>query len=138
MSRGNCSYRSRFLPLGSPGFCRGGHTTSVTLVIAYDPEPQGRSDPKGVKVDKAKGDHKTDHPYVCANFDWWPDEKCDYGNCSWVGNGINKLDFDNKVLQQAATALSKNQYGLLRIGGSLQDHIRFVYAPTLTPTQMNS
>ena len=66
-----------------------------------------------------------EHPYVCANFDWWPNEKCDYGNCSWVGNGINKLDFDNKVLQQAATALSKNKHGLLRIGGSLQDHIRF-------------
>ena len=19
------------------------------------------------------------HPFVCANFDWWPNEKCDYG-----------------------------------------------------------
>ena len=28
-----------------------------------------------------------DHPFVCVNFDWWPNEKCDYGNCSWVDNG---------------------------------------------------
>ena len=41
-----------------------------------------------------------DHPYVCANFDWWPDSKCDYGNCSWVGNGVNKIDFENKILIQ--------------------------------------
>ena len=41
-----------------------------------------------------------DHPYVCANFDWWPDSKCDYGNCSWVGNGVNKIDFQNKILIQ--------------------------------------
>ena len=72
-----------------------------------------------------------EHPFVCANFDWWPDEKCDYGNCSWVGNGINKLDFDNEVLQAAATALSTSStgyganFGLLRIGGSLQDHINY-------------
>ena len=41
-----------------------------------------------------------DHPYVCSNFDWYPDTKCDYGNCSWIGNGMNKIDFENKVLIQ--------------------------------------
>ena len=41
-----------------------------------------------------------EYPYVCANFDWWPDSKCDYGNCSWVGNGVNKIDFENKILIQ--------------------------------------
>ena len=80
-----------------------------------------------------------DHPYVCANFDWWPDTKCDYGNCSWVGNGVNKIDFENKILIQviysflnwiifsfqAATALSQNLHGLLRIGGSLQDSVTY-------------
>ena len=40
------------------------------------------------------------YPYVCSNFDWYPDTKCDYGNCSWVGNGLNKIDFENKVLVQ--------------------------------------
>ena len=41
-----------------------------------------------------------DYPYVCSNFDWYPDTKCDYGNCSWVGNGLNEIDFKNKVLIQ--------------------------------------
>ena len=40
------------------------------------------------------------YPYVCSNFDWYPDTKCDYGNCSWVGNGLNKIDFKNKILIQ--------------------------------------
>jgi len=68
-----------------------------------------------------------DHPYVCSNFDWWPDAKCDYGNCSWVGNGINNLDFENPVLKQAARALSGNlnKFGILRIGGSLEDQINY-------------
>ena len=41
-----------------------------------------------------------DYPYVCSNFDWYPGTKCDYGNCSWVGNGLNHIDFENKVLIQ--------------------------------------
>ena len=90
------------------------------------------------------------HPFVCANFDWWPNEKCDYGqvlsflkyflnklrkivyrNCSWVDNGINKINFDDQILQQAAKALTFSglgigaEFGLLRIGGSLQDHINY-------------
>ena len=50
-----------------------------------------------------------DHPYVCANFDWWPDSKCDYGNCSWVGNGVNKIDFENKILIQVINSFWKFQ-----------------------------
>ncbi|KAL0451831.1 UNVERIFIED_CONTAM: Heparanase-like protein 3 [Sesamum latifolium] len=25
----------------------------------------------------------TDENFICATLDWWPPEKCDYGNCSW-------------------------------------------------------
>ena len=69
---------------------------------------------------------------MCANFDWWPDDKCDYGNCSWTGNGLNKINFDDVVLRQAARALAETgkrpgAYGLLRVGGSLQDHIKYAH-----------
>ena len=40
-----------------------------------------------------------------------------------MGDGLNNLDLENPVLQQAARALSineKHDYGLLRIGGTLQ------------------
>ena len=66
-----------------------------------------------------------EHPFVCVNLDWWPDSKCDYGNCSWSGAGINKLDFENEVLVQAAIALSGDSFALLRVGGTLQDHIHY-------------
>ena len=46
---------------------------------------------------------------MCANFDWWPDDKCDYGNCSWTGNGLNKINFDDVVLRQAARALAETE-----------------------------
>ena len=72
-----------------------------------------------------------EHPFVCVNFDWWPDLKCDYGNCSWVDNGINNLNFDSEILLQAAGALATPalnngaHFGLLRVGGSLQDHVHY-------------
>ena len=64
-----------------------------------------------------------DHPYVCVNFDWWPDTKCDYGNCSWVDTGAMALDFDNSILNQASEMMGPNF--LYRIGGTLADHVRF-------------
>ena len=44
-----------------------------------------------------------------------------------VGNGLNNLDFENPVLKQAARALSANlnKFGILRIGGSLEDQINY-------------
>lgn len=66
-----------------------------------------------------------EHPYVCVNLDWWPDSKCDYGNCSWTGAGMNALDFGDDILRQAARSLSGDSYAFLRVGGTLQDHIRY-------------
>ena len=44
-----------------------------------------------------------------------------------MGNGLNNLDFENTVLKQAARALSGNlnKFGILRIGGSLEDQIKY-------------
>jgi hypothetical protein len=38
---------------------------------------------------------------------------------------MNKLDFENEILIQAARALSGDSFGLLRVGGTLQDHIHY-------------
>jgi hypothetical protein len=37
------------------------------------------------------------HSYTCQTLDFWPSEKCDYGNCSWVEMGLMELDFDDQV-----------------------------------------
>ena len=57
--------------------------------------------------------------YICYNLDWWPDEKCDWGNCSWIGNSVNNLNFENNLLLNAAHELN----GILRVGGTLSDQV---------------
>ena len=68
---------------------------------------------------------------VCANFDFWPSTKCDYGNCSWVESGLMELDFENNILNQAADQLGPGF--LLRIGGTLADHVQFDHTETENP-----
>ena len=68
---------------------------------------------------------------VCANFDLWPSTKCDYGNCSWVESGLMELDFENNILNQAADQLGPGF--LLRIGGTLADHVQFDHTETENP-----
>ncbi|CAG5077150.1 Oidioi.mRNA.OKI2018_I69.PAR.g8640.t1.cds [Oikopleura dioica] len=65
-----------------------------------------------------------DHPFVCFTLDWWPDTKVSFGNASWIGTGLNQLDFQQpRLIQAARTLASTHDYGLLRIGGTLQDSI---------------
>lgn len=33
----------------------------------------------------------TDDNFVCATLDWWPEDKCDYGQCPWGKAGILNL-----------------------------------------------
>ena len=56
---------------------------------------------------------------MCVTLDWWPDQKCDFGNCSWVGGSVNNLRFHDKLLIDSLTALR----GRLRVGGTLSDQV---------------
>lgn len=33
----------------------------------------------------------TDDSFICATLDWWPSDKCDYGQCPWGSAGILNL-----------------------------------------------
>ena len=36
-----------------------------------------------IKVDGATIVAETDDNFICATFDWWPHDKCNYNNCPW-------------------------------------------------------
>ncbi|CAI9096495.1 OLC1v1032657C1 [Oldenlandia corymbosa var. corymbosa] len=73
-----------------------------------------------VKVQTVTSIAKTDDNFICATLDWWPQNKCDYGQCPWEKAGIFNLDLDNKILQNAIKAFGHLR---IRIGGSLEDQI---------------
>ncbi|OWM89493.1 hypothetical protein CDL15_Pgr024241 [Punica granatum] len=60
----------------------------------------------------------TDDNFVCATLDWWPANKCDYGQCPWGQAGLFNLDLNNKILTNAIKAFKPLR---IRVGGSLQD-----------------
>ncbi|KAL6190122.1 hypothetical protein ACLB2K_036521 [Fragaria x ananassa] len=64
----------------------------------------------------------TDDNFICATLDWWPTDKCDYGQCPWGRAGIFNLDLENKTLINAVKAFGSIR---LRIGGSLQDSVTY-------------
>ena len=64
-------------------------------------------------------ENRIDSNYVCVTLDWWPDAKCDFGNCSWTGGSVNQLRFDDSLLIDALAKL----HGRLRVGGTLSDQV---------------
>ena len=65
---------------------------------------------------------ETDDIFTCFNLDWWPIDKCDYGNCPWdQKSSIINLDIDNQLLNNAVKAF--NGKSILRLGGSLGDFV---------------
>ncbi|MQL84038.1 hypothetical protein Taro_016540 [Colocasia esculenta] len=63
---------------------------------------------------------ETDENFICATLDWWPPEKCDFGQCPWGLSSILNLDLKNPILYNAVKAFGSLR---IRLGGSLQDQV---------------
>ncbi|OVA00754.1 Glycoside hydrolase [Macleaya cordata] len=64
----------------------------------------------------------TDDNFVCATLDWWPEGKCDYGQCPWGKAGILNLFITlcREINFYGITAFRSLR---IRIGGSMQDQV---------------
>ncbi|XP_068656282.1 heparanase-like protein 1 isoform X2 [Aristolochia californica] len=65
---------------------------------------------------------ETDDNFVCATLDWWPPEKCNYDQCPWGQSSVLNLDLHHPFLANAVKAFKPLR---IRIGGSLQDQVRY-------------
>ena len=61
-----------------------------------------------------------------VTMDWWPNSKCDYGECSWLNSTVLTVDLADPLLSNSIKALSP---ALLRIGGSLADQLVYAGVP---------
>ncbi|GAB4829071.1 hypothetical protein Ancab_018733 [Ancistrocladus abbreviatus] len=74
----------------------------------------------------------TDDNFVCATLDWWPSDKCDYGQCPWGKAGILNLDLKNEILFRAVKAFNPLR---IRVGGSLEDRVVYNVGRAVTKCQ---
>ncbi|KAI9124912.1 hypothetical protein K1719_004239 [Acacia pycnantha] len=75
----------------------------------------------------------TDDNFICATLDWWPSDKCDYGQCPWARAGMFNLDLNNKILLNAVKEFNPLR---IRLGGSVQDQIVYQFGDMKTCPQM--
>lgn len=75
-----------------------------------------------VTIDGTKTIAQTDDNFVCATIDWWPKNKCDYGNCPWGLTSVTTMNLSRPLLAKAIEAFQPLR---IRIGGSLQDQVLY-------------
>ncbi|CAI0394319.1 unnamed protein product [Linum tenue] len=61
----------------------------------------------------------TDSDFICATLDWWPKDKCDYGQCPWGMTGILNLE----ILKTTRVYVAAFDPLRIRVGGSLEDQV---------------
>ena len=81
-----------------------------------------------LKIDTKAPVSRIDDLWACVTLDWWPENKCDYGNCPWGQNSVLNIDTKNAVLVKALQAFD-GQF-ILRIGGSLSDFVVYKVPPS--------
>ncbi|XP_051115611.1 heparanase-like protein 2 [Andrographis paniculata] len=79
-----------------------------------------KSEKTSLVVDTNATVAETDANYICATLDWWPPEKCNYGNCPWGLSSVINLNLSHPILTNAIRAFESLR---IRIGGSLEDRI---------------
>ncbi|CAD5183687.1 unnamed protein product [Musa acuminata subsp. malaccensis] len=103
----------------------------LSLLLLFSSLPSSivaKDDPGHVNV-SVQADYvvaRTDGNFICATVDWWPPEKCDFGDCSWGNTSIKNLDLSNKILRNAITAFGTMR---VRLGGTLQDQVKYTSKP---------
>ena len=60
---------------------------------------------------------------ACVSMDWWPNDKCDYGDCPWQNASLLTVDLTDPLLLAAVKALAPVA---LRVGGSLADQVTYL------------
>ena len=73
--------------------------------------------------------HHKLRPSPCVTMDWWPAEKCDYGDCAWENASLLTANLADPLLVGAIKALSPVA---LRIGGSLGDQVFYAARQSLS------
>jgi len=91
----------------------------VCLILLFAVRDIYGADSK-VVVDVSHNISRTSSDFICFTMDWWPPDKCDYGRCAWGNASIINQNLHHPILAKAIRAISPV---LLRLGGSLEDHI---------------
>ncbi|OMO65700.1 Glycoside hydrolase, family 79 [Corchorus capsularis] len=82
----------------------------VLLLLWFSPSTLSKSVTESVDlvIQGATSIAKTDDNFICVTLDYWPPNKCDYGQCPWGKSGIFNFAFNPLRI---------------RVGGSLQDQV---------------
>ncbi|KAJ8452292.1 hypothetical protein Cgig2_006097 [Carnegiea gigantea] len=75
-----------------------------------------------ISIDGTHNIANIDENFVCATLDWWPPDKCDFGQCQWGNTSILNLNLSHPFLAKAVQAF---RHLRIRLGGSLEDQVLY-------------